>query len=312
MMAKTSVYDEIVINYDLNFLLTFLQTYEGEAWHVSFLPFFFDLILLTTLLIILPMALIGLFKDYYSEKTRWRGVWLTFVFSVFIATVLSKPLWDRLPLLFEVQFPWRWLNIVSVCAPILAAGGLMICFERYWKESSRIAILAVFGLLSICATASLSWSISSGTYIPPARSEAHAERVIREEGFRFWWTIWTRDGFELKAEERVAAENRAVAVTNWQALNRSFSVEAGAPQNIRVAVFYHPNWHAAVNNQSVAVSPDATGAAVFPVPAESSEVTLNFVETNKVRGARRASWAALFILVVLFFATFRRKNLNGS
>lgn len=308
LMAKTAVYDEVVINYDLNFLLTFLQTFEGETRIVSFLPFFYDLVLLFTILVVLPMALIGLLKDYYSEKSRWRGVWLTFVFSVFIATVLSKPLWDHLPLLFEVQFPWRWLNVVSVFAPILAAGGFVICLQRYRHEKTRAAILSIYGLLLICLITSLSWAISNGRYILPAQSESHAEKVVNGEGFRFWWTIWTRDDFELKSADRVSAENRAVVVTNWETLNRSFTVEAGAPQNIRVAVFYHPNWHAFVNSQAVAIGPDPTGAVSFPVPPEKSVVTLNFVETKKVLAARKISWTAIFVVVILFFATFKTNN----
>jgi hypothetical protein len=304
IMAKTTIYEEVVINYDFNFLLTFLQSYEGVAWEVSFIPFFYDLVLLLTVLVVLPMALFGLFKDYYSEKSRWRGIWLTFGFSFLISTILSKPLWDHLPLLFEVQFPWRWLNIVSIFAPILAAGGCTVCLRRYQNENSRASAMAVFGLLVVSLTLSLSWAVFTGKYIPNAESEAHAQKVIREEGFKFWWTIWTREEFKLTTD-KVSAENRAVAVKNWEVLNRSFTVEAGTPQNIRVALFYHPNWHVFVNNQPVAAIADATGAITFSVPAERSEISLNFVETNKVRAARKVSIAAIFVVAILFFATFK-------
>lgn len=304
MMAKTSVYDEIVINYKLNFLLTFLQTFEGKDWEVSFLPAFYDLILLVTILIILPMAIFGLIKEHHAEKSRWRGLWLTFAFSVFITTILSKPLWDYLPLLFEVQFPWRWLNIVSIFAPVLAAGGFMICLKRYRDEKTRSSSLLIFGLLFVSLTLSLSWAISTGRYIAPAEAETQSQTFIHAEGFRFWWTIWTREEFK-NTTEKVSTENRAVAVSNWEVLNRSFTVEAGAPQNVRVALFYHPNWHVFVNNQPVAAGADQTGAITFSVPAESSQVTLNFVETTNVLAARKISIAAIFLALILFFATFK-------
>jgi hypothetical protein len=304
MMAKTSVYDEIVINYKLNFLLTFLQTFEGAAWHVSFLPAFYDLILLVTILIVLPMAIFGLLKEYNREKSGWRGVWLTFAFSLFIATVLSKPLWDHLPLLFEVQFPWRWLNIVSIFAPVLAAGGAAVCLRRCRDEKTRTAPVLIFGLLVMSIALSLSWSVSAARYIAPAQTEAQAQKFIEAEGFRFWWTIWTREEFK-QTTGKVSADNRAVTLTNWEVLNRNFTIEAGAPQNVRVALFYHPNWHVSVNNQAVAPGSDPTGALTFPVPAEKSEVALDFVETKKALAARKVSFASIFVLVFLFLATLK-------
>ena len=311
MMAKTSVYEEVVINYDFNFLLTFLQTYDGVSYEVSFIPFFYDLVLLLTVLSVLPMALIGLSKEYNAEKSVWRGVWLTFVFSIFIATVLSKPLWDHLPLLFEVQFPWRWLNIVSVLAPILAAGGFSTCRQWSKNEKQRSSSILIFGLILVSLTLSLSWAVSTGKYIAPDHSEAHAAKAITEEGFKFWWPIWTRENFNQISSEKVLAPGRQITVTEWTALDRRFSIEAGAPQNVRVALFYHPNWRVFIDHQPVPANPDSTGAITFAVPAEKSDITIQFTETNEVLAGRKISMAAWTVLVFLFLTTlaaYQRKS----
>lgn len=303
IMAKTSVYEEVHVHYEFNFLLTPLQTYDQASQAVSFVAAFYDVILLLTILIVLPMAIIGFLKNLSLEKNVGRGMWTVFAFSVFITTVLSKPLWDVLPLLFEVQFPWRWLNIVSVFAPVLAAGGFSVCLKWYQNEKKRASSLLVFGPLFISLILSLSWAVSTARYVPPEKVEKQVETAIEQEGLNFWWPIWARKEFTKLPPEKISVQNRPAEIVEWKNTSREFTVEAGPAAEARVAVFYHPNWKVSINNRPVEIRPDPTGAVAFEVPPERASVSMTFVETKEVSAAQNvslAAWALILLLPALF------------
>ncbi len=303
MMAKTSVYEEVHVLYEFNFLLTPLQTYDQASHAVSFVAAFYDLVLLLTVLIVLPMAIVGLLKNNYLKTNLWRGILIVFSFSVFITTVLSRPLWNNLPLLFEVQFPWRWLNIVSVFAPVLAAGGFSVCLQWYKDERFKSYSVLVFGVILINLILSLSWAIFTARYVAPEKVERQVETAIKKEGFNFWWTIWTRKEFINSSSEKVFAQNRQTEIVEWKNTSREFVIEAGETAEARVAVFYHPNWQVFINNNAVEIRPDSTGAVAFEVPPEKSHISMKFVETKEVLLAKNISLAA-WVFISLLSAMF--------
>lgn len=305
MMAKTSVYEEVHVHYEFNFLLTPLQTYDQASHAVSFVAAFYDLVLLLTVLIVLPMAIVGLLKNDYLKTNLRRGLLIVFAFSVFITTILSKPLWDNLPLLFEVQFPWRWLNIVSVFAPVLAAGGFSVCLKWYKDERFKSYSVLVFGVILINLILSLSWAVSTARYVAPEKVEKQVETAIKKEGFNFWWTIWARKEFINSSPEKVFAQNRQIEIVEWKNTSREFVIEAGQTAEARIAVFYHPNWHIFINNNPVEIRPDPSGAVAFEVPPEKSRISMEFVETKEVLSAKNislAAWVFIFLFAAFVFA----------
>jgi len=254
------------------------------------------------------MAIIGFLKNRSLEKKLQRSLWIAFVFSIFISTVLSKPLWDTLPLIFEVQFPWRWLNVVSIFAPILAAGGFSICLKWYKNEKTKIYPVAVFGSILIGLALSISWAISTGKFISPEKTQTEIQNAIDDQGFKFWWTIWAKEDLKEIRSEKVSAGNRKIEITEWKDTDREFVVEEGQAARARVAVFYHPNWKVFINNQKFETQPDSSGAITFYVPPEKSAVSLKFVETKEVSLAKNISLAAWIFIPLLAVFIFVRKN----
>ncbi len=63
---------------------------------------------------------------------------------------VTLPIWDALPLLPFVQFPWRMLGVATLCAAVLA-GASVRWFERYnraWVGAAIMAVVATLGNLS--------------------------------------------------------------------------------------------------------------------------------------------------------------------
>jgi hypothetical protein len=68
--------------------------------------------------------------------------------STGMITPLSRPLWDHVPLLATVQFPWRFLSVQSLFAAAAAAVGVL-CLNgwRAWATGGAIAALLVVSTL---------------------------------------------------------------------------------------------------------------------------------------------------------------------
>ena len=71
-------------------------------------------------------------------------------FYLALTVSLTLPLWDALPLLPFVQFPWRMLGVATLCAAALAGAAVrwFEYFNRVWVGATIIAAVAAIGHLS--------------------------------------------------------------------------------------------------------------------------------------------------------------------
>jgi hypothetical protein len=62
----------------------------------------------------------------FDRPTRWRVALLlaSTIGFAFLTLPVSRPLWDHLPLLPYIQFPWRFLGPAAFCAALLAAASV--------------------------------------------------------------------------------------------------------------------------------------------------------------------------------------------
>jgi uncharacterized membrane protein len=304
-MAKASVYPEPMFDYRLNFLFTAIQKYEGIGQTVyENGTLFYDLMLFFALLV----AAAGTIPFFIAKRKIEfpdKGVPIVLALAVFLTSPFSGFIWARISILQEVQFPWRFLTIVCLAAALLAASQIHLLCEWFNGKKRPFALIIAGCILAMI-------SFSGGQIIRPApfieRREVRPFLAKNETdiGLEFWWTIWTRKDFS-KIKEPVVAENRAARLEKWTATEKRFELAEGTPLEARLAVFYHPNWKARVNELPTAIKPDSDGAVLIPVTAEKSTVSLTFQEPFTVRTARLISLLSwLLLLPLIVFA--RRLN----
>lgn len=309
LMAKTLVYSDPWLDYRLHFLLTPIQTFTDDLqiriYETSSL--YYDLMLFYTIILALGSTIP--FFIWLKRKDKLTGVWLVFALSVFLAIPLSKFVWNALPLLQEVQFPWRWLAVISITAPILAASKLNYLAEWFKSKKRPLALLVLSSVLFVI-TFSLGQIVRQAPFIEKERVPGLMKKTVQDEGFTFWWTIWTRkESFAIK--DKVVIENRDIKIQNWIATERQFQISGGEISKARIATFYHPNWKATVNDLSVELQPDENGAILLPVPAQEADVKLIFQETPALRFAQIISkFMWLGILLILVFLSARQIFFN--
>jgi hypothetical protein len=198
-----------------------------------------------------------------------------------MTTPLSALIWDNFPLLQKVQFPWRWLGVISLTASVLAAVGLVSAADELKEVNNRTAMLGISAAVLPFVVLS-AFIVKAPQYTQRPEFEKAAAEFSAGETFEGWWPVWARRE-ALSDGEAVALSNRETSVQRWDGLERKFEIGPGEPGEVKIRTFYYPQWKAFVDSQETGVRPDPLGLISFDVPAEAVTVSLRFEEPPAVK-----------------------------
>ena len=271
------------LDYRYNFVLS---TFSPEALNVWWM----NILLLFTLAMFWPaMALVkrtareNSAQDQPSSKGTMISITVVLALSLFMATSLSRPVWNAIRPLQETQLPWRWLSLTSMACAILI--GLAIPFwSRLAKTRMRpLAIFAV-GTIAIAFAFSVSHIVREARWLTPAQFQQTLNAIPGSLSVYQWLPVWVHEPLPQMTGQ-VEAGGRRVTIESWTPEKRVFRVAAGNADEARVRTFFYPHWTATAGNQQLATRPDQNGALMLMLPGDELEVTLEFREPKRTRGA---------------------------
>ncbi len=233
-----------------------------------------------------------------SAKARNHRLLLTLLFlaAVGMTTALSRPLWEALPLLRFVQFPWRFLGEASVALAMLGGLGVAQHMER---RRSRLLLPLLYLLLVLYA---LPWLFPDGQQVAGDLSPAALIRAEAETGgigttaAADYLPRWVKqmppadslltdyklhpDGAIPRIEEAQLPPGARLIEARWQPTAATFSLESPTDFQLVLRWFYFPGWQIEVDGDPVAPEPwGASGLLTFPFPAGEHRVVVRFGET---------------------------------
>ena len=222
-------------------------------------------------------------------------------------TPLSYPVWKIITPLQKIQFPLRFMSVVMMCGVIITAAAVHFLAKgnlfrnRAWLYASMLFIASLLVIDGV-------YIFDPGAFvsIDRAKFESDLRELPDRENQPFWWSVWSKEE-AFKIKEKVLAESRAASISEWKPEQRNFTVEAGTPENARIATFYYPHWKAEVNGNPVAVEQDENGAMLIPLPAEKSGVRLYFQEPLKIKIASLISIFSWLFILASFFLLLQKK-----
>jgi uncharacterized membrane protein len=253
-----------------------------------------DLMLFAMLAIAIPST-IYLIKNRSNLSAFQKAAATGFFLAVFMTTPLSYPIWNYAGFLQKVQFPWRWLAMVSVFGAIFASNGISRAADAM-KASKGILLPFSLSLLLVVFVFMAVFIIKQASYVPPADFNTQIAHIGEVPSYEGWWPVWAKES-ALAHKERVSIAGRDVNIGSWETTDRKFAVSAGEGGAARVGTFYYPHWKASVNNLPVQISPDEDGLISLPLPPENASVRVYFEEPPINRAAFYASAAAWVILL---------------
>jgi len=218
----------------------------------------------------------------------------------------SAWLWDRLPLLQYICFPWRLLGPVTACLAILVAA-LGASFSRLpgWQRTcfgGALALLIVPNLLHLKPKQFLDVDLALWT---PDRIAARGAEASEDRVYEPPWR-------EVVSQYRL---QRAVFVAgNGEVLSRernpvrwSGSVEAQTPSVLEMSIVYFPGWRVWRDGREIPVQrAPQTGLIRFAIPAGGHRVEVRFTRTAPRWIGEGISVLSLVLLLTLILRKVRQ------
>lgn len=261
---------------------------------------------LCLLFLVSPVVYLFYRKTKDAEISRESDVFRTVLplglLAFLMITPLSYPIWKILTPLQKIQFPMRWMAIVSMCGAVVTAAAVHFLLKGgLLKQRSWAYISVIFVSLFLLLNFVYIWYPSAFVPIAREKFEDDMRKLPEQENYVFWWSVWSKPK-AISTSEKVLAENREVMIADWKSEERIFTVAGGEPTPARIATFYYPRWKATVNGNPVNPEMDEDGALLIPIPAEKSTVRIFFQEPLGIRIASLCSIAAwLFIMIIFLF-----------
>ena len=238
---------------------------------------------------------------------------------------ISRPVWDLLPLLSFVQFPWRALGVTTLCASVLA-GGTLLCFRK--------PVPAIFGSVAIASfsfVAHLSWwyprycteftETTLGSMIDYEYSTSTIGTSAKGE-----FTPKTTSYIPLDDSLSRAIKNNqqpyrlvgipddaSVQVIQSDPLDYIAKISSRHSFTAIYKMIYYLGWNVTIDGISQQPSIAAgTGIMQFNVPSGQHEIRVYFGGTPIRNVGSTLSIASLCIIVATFVFTFPKTNVSAN
>jgi 6-pyruvoyl-tetrahydropterin synthase related domain len=245
-------------------------------------------------------------------RTRNSALWWALVVWGAACALLmfsfSNLLWDVLPKMRFMQFPWRWLLCMGIPFTLLTTLGV-----RRWL--TRAALY----LATLCLLA-FAWHY----FQPPWWDTAADLREMQDnmasgvgyEGTDEYTPVGADPAALDKDALRVLVEgpaHAAIRVSEWNAEHKLFTAQMSAPDSLALRLFNYPAWQVEVNGRELhAGMREGTGQMLVPVEAGVNRVQITFIRTWDRTAGAWTSALALLLACTLWHGLRLKKDGKGT
>ncbi len=244
-------------------------------------------------------------------RTSWASVRQAQLFfiamiliSVFFANDHSEVFWDRLPLLSEIQFPWRFHTLIALGGAFLCGLPLALFRTRPGWFANGLTVLLV-GAVAIPG-----FSHARGTRSLAADTVDYSRMGIAAGKFeytadRILVPIWVRTEPATQAKSRLefVAGTGRIDSQHISPNGSSFAVDVTGAARLRLNTFYFPGWVLRVDGKERAIDHDnPEGVMEFTLGPGRHTVQAEFGSTRVRTLATGLSFATLFLLLLALLA----------
>ena len=268
------------------------------------------------------LAIVALFTVRRAERARAEMGYLLVVGVglLFVMSPLARPLWDAVPPLAVIQFPWRLLALSGFVFSALGGLALWNLLPSALPGVRPEGGLVVMGALAMLA--SYPYIQANLSSIEPWREDGRAVyQFEREHPDMFGYTTWVTQPFtttvlsaayaspdyvehhgDAPAQGRleITAGTGSVVESYVGGSSAGGVVNMQTPGTVRINVYYFPGWMVSVDGQPVEPGIDPTFAALsIDLPAGEHRIDARFGETPVRSGAMVVSALALALCLGL-------------
>jgi len=267
-----------------NFLFTRTDDPEHTWFNWMFSLCATGLILIAALTALISRRFAKITVGSRAPDSAWGALLVLGVAATLMMLGITTPLWDLLPKLRFVQFPWRWMSLLAlVCCCFLAAA---IERRRGWLWFVLVALLSV--PLGVFLTQNTWWDADEMATQQAAITNGTGYEGVDE------YDPFDDDHLDLPKRAPLASilpadpedaaakpPNAKIQIDKWQADSKTILVESPAPARVALRLLNYPAWKVEVNGRRIIPEkPDGMDQMLVPVAAGKSEILVRFVRTS--------------------------------
>lgn len=216
---------------------------------------------------------------------RETNYWIVVVFlSLFMTLPFSQFIWDLLPALQKIQFPWRFNTILTIAAITVFALAVSQFDEIKFRMHGRNPLIIWFLLLSVLLSSELIYGVNAIFFNRVEEKEIMKSLMISRSPveYRPYWVPeenFRYDNISKLGHEtpQLQSDNTDVSwqIKGWQPRSIRLLINASVESKITVHQFYYPGWAATLDDKTqLSVSLSNRGLLQLSVPAGKHEILL--------------------------------------
>ena len=242
------------------------------------------------------------------SKTPHRRALLYFVLTglglIFLMLPASTLIWECIPGMPYLQFPWRLLGPANLMLAVCAASGAALLPDGRWRNPTLAAAFAVILLLALPMLYPPTWSPDFGPTAPKdiIEWEMQSQAVGTTSTGDFLPTeaalvhmvpmpslieSYSKPGPVDKVNRAVLPDGASVEIVEHGPLHDRFAISTPREFVLRLYTFYFPGWRAYVDGEEVEIEvAGPEGFITLWVPQGEHDVLVRFEDTPP----RTAGW----------------------
>ena len=267
---------------------------------------------------VLIIALTGIFATLSFPRSRssaqplktslWGTLVALSVTAAFLMLRISNILWESLPKLRFVQFPWRWMSILAIPFAVFFSAAIVQKRARGYSAAAMIA--AALAILACTATYLVRHTWWDSEDVPVL-----LEALQNDKGFEGvdeydplgddhsllpekLERVMVTPTPEAEAELKSPAE---VTVQRWTAEKKEMRITTLEPAVLKLRLLDYPAWRVEVNEAVVVPEQtEETAQITVPLATGSSRVSVHFIRTPDRTIGGLISATSILIALLLF------------
>jgi hypothetical protein len=236
------------------------------------------------------------------EEKLWRVLLLVSAMATILMIRPSSVLWEHLPKLRFVQFPWRWMAILAVP---------YACFLA--RAMSRRRTGWIWGVVALALTGGTASFLVQQAWWDSEDIPTLQEAIANDQGFE------GTDEYDPLGDDHTNLPEKAprvqilpaegshgdapkavVHIERWNAEDKEFEVTSDEPVRVALRLLYYPAWRVEVNGKAV-TSPRAetSGQMIMVLSRGRQRISARFVRTpDRTLGIAVSVLGALSLLAL--------------
>jgi hypothetical protein len=300
-----------------------INYYDWSRWMLfDGQPKFNEILILLLQIWLLILTVLSAVFIFRFRRINEIAVWAIapLIIGWIFMTPLSRPLWNHMPFLQAIQFPWRFMMVAEFGLPlviaallpktrkllILASVGIILLSGLSGYSGYRLALF--IGTPKAKVNGMIADHLSAWEYLPKTAYSSVEKLTKGNRGALR--ADWTANPGEFAPVVAMPTDTKAV-LKNLSSRQLIVEIEATVPTHLIVRQFYWHLWqaHDVATGQDIKLSAEPKfGLLAFDVAAGKSQVRLELVHSWQEKIGMLVS---VFSVVLLLAAGIRlRRNPN--